>query len=151
MQFVKSLVWNNECRDGGEREECFLEFPLTSCPGSGAPAGLWGRHPAPGAQLWPGEPVQLGCGPLLHWLLPASLRLLQGYSYSLWQQVGPHNTGMLLYITSIMTAFFICWCCKLQIPHGGTNKGLSYLILWQISIVLVLHFHISWQVMWLAS
>lgn len=60
---------------------------LLSAPGSGPPAWLWSGHPAPGAQCRPGQPIQLGCGSLLHRLLPARLRLLQSHRYSLWQQV----------------------------------------------------------------
>lgn len=60
---------------------------LLSAPGAGPPTWLWSGHPAPGAQCRPGQPIQLGCGSLLHRLLPARLRLLQSHCYSLWQQV----------------------------------------------------------------
>jgi hypothetical protein len=59
---------------------------LCFCP-VGSPAGLRGGHPAVRAEPRPGESVQLGSGPLLHRVLPAGLRLLQGHRHRVWEQV----------------------------------------------------------------
>lgn len=57
----------------------------------GAPSGLRGGHPALRAESRPDQSVQLGRGSLLHRLLPAGVRLLQGHRHCLWKQVHTHN------------------------------------------------------------
>lgn len=42
----------------------------------GSPSGLWGGHTAIRAEPRSDQSVQLGCRPLLHWILPASIWLL---------------------------------------------------------------------------
>lgn len=49
----------------------------------GAPSGLRGGHPALRTEPRPNQSVQLGCRPLLHWILPAGIGLLQGHRHRL--------------------------------------------------------------------
>lgn len=60
---------------------------LVFASGSGPSAWLWSCHLVAGTQCWPGQPIQLGCGSLLHRLKAGRLRVLQSHRYSLWQQV----------------------------------------------------------------
>lgn len=88
---------------------------LLSATGSGPPAWLRSRHPALGAQRRPGQPLQLGCGSLLHRLQPACLGLLQSHRHSLWQQVKKKKMRLPLLSDHLVKVFcqhrfFVLFC-----------------------------------------
>lgn len=121
LDFVKYTQYLCKIMNGGD---AWMWSLVLICFGSGPPAWLWSRHPAPGAQCWPGQSIQLGCGSLLHRLLPAGFRLLQSHRHSLWQQV----ESLTVSLPSVQLVEVSCLCTNtawMTLPGGTALDILS--------------------------